>query len=223
MESKYNITEIITQVGDIGEMISRMKTEGPVPGIEKDIVLEKIRKLYTDVSNLKEFDLPAARHPAEPVIVKDLKEKDEKPAAFQVETPAKHDTVQEETSVAKPESKPGEEPATIADRFKGEKKFINERLGDNGNRQDISSKLQSKPIRDIGASLGLNDRFKLINELFNGDRDSYQQTINILDSATNFNEAFNYISTSYDWDMEDDSVLMLLDLVRRKFIVNKNE
>jgi hypothetical protein len=215
MESKYNITEIITQVGDIGEMISRMKAEGPVPAIEIDIVLEKIRKLYTDVSNLKEFDLPAAKHPAEPVIVKDVKEK--------AEIPAKHDTVQEETSVAKPESKPSEEPATVADRFKGEKKFINERLGDNGNRQDISSKLQSKPIRDIGTSLGLNDRFKLINELFNGDKDSYQQTINVLDSATNFNEAFNYISTSYDWDMEDDSVLMLLDLVRRKFIVNKNE
>ena len=215
MESKYNITEIITQVGDIGEMISRMKAEGPVPAIEIDIVLEKIRKLYTDVSNLKEFDLPSAKHPAEPVIVKDVNEK--------AEIPAKHDTVQEETTVVKPESKVSEEPATIADRFKGEKKFINERLGDNGNRQDISSKLQSKPIHDIGTSLGLNDRFKLINELFNGDKDSYQQTINVLDSATNFNEAFNYISTSYDWDMEDDSVLMLLDLVRRKFIVNKNE
>ncbi len=60
MESKYNMTEIITQVGDIGEMISRMKTEGPIPAIEIDIVLEKIRNLYTSVSNLKEFNHPAA-------------------------------------------------------------------------------------------------------------------------------------------------------------------
>ena len=145
MESKYNITEIITQVGDIGEMISRMKTEGPVPAIEIDIVLEKIRNLYTDVSNLKEFNLPAAKKVA-------------KPAEVQVEEPAKLDKVQEEKTVVKSENKVSEEPATIADRFKGEKKFINERLGDNGNRQDLSSKLQSKPIRDIGTSLGLNDR-----------------------------------------------------------------
>ena len=206
MESKYNITEIITQVADIGEIISRMKTEGPVPAIEIDIVLEKIRNLYTDVSNLKELKLPAAK----PVKVKD-------------EKPAKQDKVQEEKTVVKPETKETEEPATIADKFKGGKKFINERFGDNGNRQDLSSKLQSKPIRDIGTSLGLNDRFKLINELFNGDKDSYLQTIDKLDSASNFNEAFNYISTSYDWDMEDDSVQLLLDLVRRKFIVNKNE
>ena len=214
MESKYNITEIITQVADIGEMISRMKTEGPVPSIEIDIVLEKIRNLYTDVSNLKELNLPAA---------KPVKVKDEKPSKVQVEEPAKQDKVQEEKTVVKPENKVSEEPATIADKFKGEKKFINERFGDNGNRQDLSSKLQSKPILDIGTSLGLNDRFKLINELFKGDKDSYLRTIDILDSASNFNEAFNYISTSYDWDMEDDSVQMLLDLVRRKFIVNKNE
>ena len=71
--------------------------------------------------------------------------------------------------------------------------------------------------------MGLNDRFKLINELFNGDKDSYQKTINILDNANNFNEAFNYISSSYDWDMEDEAVQLLLDLVRRKFIVNKDE
>ncbi len=219
MESKYNITEIITQVADIGEMISRMKTEGPVPSIEIDIVLEKIRNLYTDVSNLRELNLPAAK----PVKVKDEKVKDEKPAKVQVEEPAKQDKLQEEKTVVKPENKLTEEPATIADKFKGGKKFINERFGDNGNRQDLSSKLQSKPIQDIGTSLGLNDRFKLINELFKGDKDSYLQTIDILNSASNFNEAFNYISTSYDWDMEDDSVQMLLDLVRRKFIVNKNE
>jgi hypothetical protein len=211
MESKYNITEIITQVGDIGEMISQMKAEGPVSTIEIDIVLEKIRKLYSDVSNLKGHNPPATKKE----IVKN--------EAVKEEIPARQNALQEEETIEVPENIAGEEPATIADKFKGEKKYINERLGDNGNRQDLSSKLQSKPIRDIGTSLGLNDRFKLINELFNGDKNSYQQTIDILNSAGNFNEAFSYINTSYDWDMEDDSVQMLLDLVRRKFIVNQNE
>lgn len=207
MESKYNITEIIARVGDIGEMMSRMKTAGPVPAIEVDIVLDKIRKLYTDVASLKESYPPAAKQAAK----------------AQAEEIHGQETVPEEKKVVPAQNKAVEEPATLADKFKGEKKFINERFGDNGSRQDLSSKLQSKPIRDIGTALGLNDRFKLINELFNGDKESYQQTINILDNATNFNEAFNYINTSYDWDMEDESVQLLLDLVRRKFIVNKNE
>jgi hypothetical protein len=214
MESKYNMTEIITQVGDIGEMITRMKTEVPIPAIEIDIVLEKIRNLYTSVSNLKETNHPATK-PEKP--------RTEKPEEARDEGTVRQERVPEEQAAVPSENKAAQGPATIADQFKGEKKFINERLGDNGSRQNLSSKLQSKPIRDIGTSLGLNDRFKLINELFNGDKDSYQQTINVLDNSTNFNEAFNYINTSYDWDMEDDSVQMLLDLVRRKFIVNKNE
>ena len=212
MESPYNINEIITQVGDIGALISRMNADEKIEAIDIDIVLEKIRKLYTGVSALKGSVPPVAKPPEKPV---------EKPAEVKKKEP-KDEKPEKKTADAQANTPPPE-PATLADKFKGEKKFINERLADNGTRQDLSSKLQSKPIQDIGSSLGLNDRFKLINELFNGDKDSYQQTIKVLDGANNFNEAFNYISTSYDWDMEDDSVQMLLDLVRRKFIVNKNE
>jgi hypothetical protein len=221
MESKYNINEIISQVGDIGELISRMKTDGPVPAIEVDIVLEKIRKLYSDLSGLKGAQRPVEREVRETVPTKKEKVKQQAEVPQQSRSPQQTET----RRMAEPGSgtQASTEPATIADKFKGEKKFINERLADNGSRQDLSSKLQSKPIRDIGTSLGLNDRFKLIKELFNGDKESYQQTIDTLDSASNFNEAFNYINTSYDWDMEDEAVQMLLDLVRRKFIVNKDE
>ena len=212
MESPYNINEIITQVGDIGALISRMNTNGQIEAIEIDIVLERIRKLYTDISDLKGSSLPVSKPPEKPAGKAPKVIKEEPKAAAPPEK-----APEERENPAPPE------PAILADKFKGEKKFINERLADNGKRQDLSAKLQSKPIQDIGSSLGLNDRFKLINELFNGDKDSFQQTIKKLDGANNFNEAFNYISSSYDWDMEDDSVQMLLDLVRRKFIVNKDE
>ncbi len=223
MESKYNINEIITQVGDIGELISQMHTDGPVPLIEIDIVMDKIRRLYADVSGLKKNSLSD-----KPKVVS-TKEKAVKEVEKKVPQAMNETQTMNEAKASEEQSEPEdfklktEEPATLADKFKGGKKFINESLGENGTRQDLSTKLQSKPIQDIGTALGLNDRFKLINELFNGDKESYQQTISILDNASNFNEAFNYISTSYDWDMEDDSVQMLLDLVRRKFIVNKNE
>jgi len=113
------------------------------------------------------------------------------------------------------------EPAILADKYKAGTQFINESLA--GKKQDISSKIQSAPISNIGSALGVNDRFKLINDLFNGDKDSFQKTIGILNGAANFNEAFNYITSSFDWDMEEDSVQLLLELVRRKFIVNQNE
>jgi len=115
------------------------------------------------------------------------------------------------------------EPTTLADKYKGEKRYINESLAGKIEKNDISSKIQSKPIQNIGSALGINDRFKLINDLFNGDKESFQNTISVLDASSNFNEAFNYITSSFDWDMEEDSVQLLLELVRRKFIVNHNE
>jgi hypothetical protein len=240
MESKYNITEIMTQVGDIGELISRMDTDGPVPAIDIDIVQEKIRKLYADIGSLKQQDRQVMspmqhgkkRSPEEKRTEKIKKSKAEKrrkegPEVLKApevsEAPEVPGTIPEEDSAATPAPKPAGEPATLADKFKGEKDFINERLGSNGDRQDLSSRLQSKPIRNIGASLGLNDQFKLINELFEGNKDSYQQTISKLDSASTFEEAYHYITATFDWDMEDESVQMLLNLIRRKFIVNRDE
>ena len=224
MESKYNITEIMAQVGDIGELISRMDTEGPVPAIDIDIVQEKIRRLYTDIGKLKEKQLPVSGPVPSPAPGTDTGKEKKAKAGRQATEPSRvHGRIPEKETTAPPQPKPAFEPTTRADKFKGEKDFINERLASNGDRLDLSSKLQSKPIRNIGTSIGLNDRFKLINELFQGDKDSYPQTISKLDNASNFKEAFNFITTSYDWDMEDEAVQMLLDLVRRKFIVNKNE
>jgi hypothetical protein len=58
--------------------------------------------------------------------------------------------------------------------------------------------------------------------LFNGKPEIFNQTIEKLNTASNFNEAFNYISSNFEWEMEDEPVQFLLDLVRRKFITDKN-
>ena len=243
MEQK--IKEIIRQVGDIGEKVSRLLAEENPASIEIDIILGDIRALYEDMSDLRSgTTIPAggkSRKTKPPAPDKEpdktisaAGEKSAQTIPPEQETPdegnapSKEATAGAATAEAGKTPKPGTEnklagPAILADKYKGEKKFINESLVSSRGKQDIGSKIQSKPIRDIGSSMGINDRFKLINELFNGDKDSFQNTISTLDGASNFNEAFNYITTSFDWDMEEDSVQMLLELVRRKFIVNQNE
>ena len=235
MEQKLN--EIIRQVGDIGEKISRLHADDTLSSIELDIILGDIRVLYENIKDLQQVHTRA--EPRSEVKSAGTRKPVQEPA---MESPTGEQAPVPETASAKKETaaagkqpakaaKPGKsaqarkssEPAILADKYKGEKKFINEKLAGTREKSNISSKIQSKPIPNIGSALGINDRFKLINDLFNGDKESFQNTIGILDGASNFNEAFNYISTSFDWDMEDDSVQMLLDLVRRKFIVNQNE
>ncbi len=113
-------------------------------------------------------------------------------------------------------------PKIIAEKYQDQTRYINETISGQKKEENISSKLKTTPIENIRSAIGINDKFKFIHELFNGDSDTFNKTIEALDNSTNFNEAFNLINNHFDWDMEDDSVQMLLDLVRRKFIVNKN-
>ena len=238
MEQKIN--EIIRQVGNIGEKLSSLQSEESLPSIELDIILGDIRELYEQVKLLQKpssQSVEVAEHVQETDAGMAPGEQAESGNTSTGDEPASSDTAPvKETATAevstgrKTASKAGAaaagkaiEPSTIADKFKGEKKFINESLAGNLEKDNISSKIQSKPIQNINTALGVNDRFKLIRDLFNGDKESFQNTITILNGASNFNEAFNYITSSFDWDMEDESVQLLLELVRRKFIVNQNE
>jgi hypothetical protein len=247
---EQNIKEIIRQIGDIGEKLSRLPAEAGLPSIELDIVLGDIRNLYQKVKDLQEGRIireekgiaggGSATKMTVPV-------QDEIPVPDDIPVPGlsgdagkiregqpageggKKTPPASGTGTTEPAGKPEKEEAParsaeraiLADKYKSNKRFINESLA--AGREDVGSRIQSKPIRNISSALGINDRFKLIKELFNGDKESFQNTIGVLDGASNFNEAFNYINATFDWDMEEESVQLLLDLVRRKFIVTQNE
>jgi hypothetical protein len=212
------LKKILNNVAEIGQMVEQMKKGGPLPLIEIDLVLEKTRNLYEDIQGLKKApDDKAARNTA-----KETPPPPPAPEPPVQEPPVREPAVSEDLiEPPEPETESKEDPGILADRYMEGKKFINETLSRKD--QDISSKLQSKPIKDISSALGINDRFKLIKDLFNGDKESFEKTIAILDDADNFNDAFSYINSTFDWDMEDEPVLMLLELVRRKFIVNQDE
>jgi hypothetical protein len=90
--------------------------------------------------------------------------------------------------------------------------------GSQKKQKDISSLLQSKPIRSIEEAIGVNDKFLFIRELFAGNTMRYKETIDILNTATDFNSAYQYIENNFEWDMENEAVQKLLELVRRRHI-----
>jgi hypothetical protein len=121
------------------------------------------------------------------------------------------------------ESIPDDDIKTVSDRFKSHTASIHDSFTRLKQYEELSEKLKSKPILDIGTAIGVNDKFIFIKELFNNDPDIYKNTIEVLNNATNFNEAYNYLIGNYDWDMDSPLVQILLDLIRRKLIINKNE
>ena len=108
----------------------------------------------------------------------------------------------------------------IAEKYSKNQQLINEKLAHH--KKDISGQLQSKSLKNIEEAIGVNEKFLFVRELFNGDTETFQKTIRVLNNASNFNEAFNYIHSTFDWNLENEAAQKLLDLVRRRYIIDED-
>ena len=81
-----------------------------------------------------------------------------------------------------------------------------------------TTRFQQKPITNISAAIGLNDRFLYIRTLFGGNATELADTVAKLNAMQSFDEAMQYIGSHYQWDMEDAVTVQFLELVNRRFI-----
>ncbi len=89
-------------------------------------------------------------------------------------------------------------------------------------RQDeaITTAMHSKPIADIGAAIGINDRFYFIRELFSGDALAYSDTIRRLNASASLGEAMRILDESTVMGTDPAAQSSFVDVVRRKFSLN---
>jgi hypothetical protein len=67
----------------------------------------------------------------------------------------------------------------------------------------------------------VNDKFLFIREIFDGNKDAYTQAISRLDNAESLTDA-RAVIMSYTGDSnENEAVIQLLDLVKRKLTSNE--
>lgn len=71
-------------------------------------------------------------------------------------------------------------------------------------------------IQSIRAAIGLNDKFLLIRDLFDGDAALYEDTIAQLDDYTNLDECMIFIVENFQWNPDSEGAKMLVSLIERK-------
>ena len=153
----------------------------------------------------------------------EIKETPVEPAVVKVEE--KTDTVRHETedSLGLPENSikisdveleenKAEAGHRLGDSFiKG--KSVNDMVEDHNK---LEFKLSNRPVSNIQAAIGINDRFQYIRELFDGSSEKYTNTVVSLDSMNNINEAVAYIQKNFKWKKNETS-LKFINLVKRRF------
>lgn len=89
---------------------------------------------------------------------------------------------------------------------------------------ELSDKLNELPLRDINRGIGINDRLEMVNTLFGGQKQLFEQIITDLNTFKNFEEARDLLGAGpavhYKWDHVEirDKAVDFIKLIRRRYL-----
>ena len=101
--------------------------------------------------------------------------------------------------------------------------FEIETLGDKLQQEQnptLADKLQHSAVQRLQSSIGINDKFLFVNELFNGSMEKYNRSIENLDDLKTLNGALIYLNelrVELQWNSSNEAYKKLLELIHRKF------
>lgn len=85
----------------------------------------------------------------------------------------------------------------------------------------VANKLRGKGIANIKSAIGINDKFQYLNDLFKGNVQDYNESLDALNNFSTLEEAeahFNVLRSKFGWDMENTSATGLYELVIRRYV-----
>lgn len=110
---------------------------------------------------------------------------------------------------------------TIGDKLKSDIPSLNDKM--NAGRKEFShaDSIQHKPIADLKTTIGINEKFQFINELFEGSSYEYNDAIQRLNTRMSSDEAMaalNTLKIQYAWNEEDTTYTLLHTYVTRRYL-----
>ena len=112
-----------------------------------------------------------------------------------------------------------EPDTTTGNRFKGQE-TIYDRLRQQNN-PTVADRLSAKPVGDLRKSIGINERFTLINELFGGNQQLFMESIDKINNVNAYDEArkmlYEELAGKLKWNTEGNTFHVLDEFVKRRF------
>lgn len=106
---------------------------------------------------------------------------------------------------------------TIADKIIQPTVSRNEAHSKN-NDNSLSASIANKKISDIKTAISIGDRFRFQRELFRGNGEDMNKTLNYINQLATFDEVHSFLQSKYSWDEENDNVEDFYQIAKRKFI-----
>ena len=93
---------------------------------------------------------------------------------------------------------------------------IGEEFSRNNITRDVATSIACGNSLTLKGAIGINDKFLMLKEMFNGDINSYQSAIEILEEFDDMDDALIFIHDNFDWNPNGLGVKLLIELLNRK-------
>ncbi len=110
-----------------------------------------------------------------------------------------------------PVVQPTAEPVRLGDVLGGKTTTLADKMAD-----DSAHTAAFNRITDLRKAIGLNDKFLMIRDLFDGDAARYEDTITTLNEFDDLDECMIYIVENFVWNPDSEGAKLLVSLIERK-------
>ena len=83
--------------------------------------------------------------------------------------------------------------------------------------QPLQTSLFGTAVGDIRQAISLGDRFLFQRELFAGNGELMQKTLDEINALGSLNEAMDYVLNNFEWDKESTAVQLFENVLKRRF------
>lgn len=235
MDFNSTIDLIVKDLNEAREIIDDLKKYPGVPAIQVELAKAKCKSAAEVIELLKEIknnsfavrhDEIQNRNNSSEAISAEFQKKEilNEPEKVAIEKPEKSEqsvkkTTEKEITASKTTVAVGQtshKQAVLADQFAHRANGINEQMASAKHEDDILEVMKHKPVSSLKEAIGINDRFLFIREIFSGNSENYNHAIARLENVSCLSEAKEIISGYIGEDSENEAVVQLLDLVKRK-------
>ena len=81
----------------------------------------------------------------------------------------------------------------------------------------LAEEITNSRINSLRQAIGINDKFLMIRDLFDGDDEAYDEAITALDKLPSLEDCMIHIIENYEWNPDVEGSKFIMQLLERKF------
>ena len=180
---------------------------------EEEVVVRRPRSKHQRMMSIYNDSEPRPEKVVDISKIFDLDMDDDGPTEITVEPAPQPKPQPAPASQPRPVAEPKAEPTTLADAIAPAATTLADTIAAPA---ALADEMHHTPIRSLREGIGLNDKFLMIRDLFDGDGEAYEEAITALDALPTLDDCMIHIIENYAWNPDSEGSKFIMQLLDRK-------